>query len=74
VPKDTIDPLLVAVGMRIRKLREAWSMSQSELARRAQVDRAYLVGIEQGKRNITIRHLARLARALKTTPGSLLDG
>ena len=74
MPKDSIDPVLVAVGTRIRKLREAWGISQTKLAKQAGVDRAYLVAIEQGRRNMTIRHLARLARALKVTPGSLLDG
>ena len=73
VPKDTIHPLLTQVGIRIRKLREARDLSQAELARRAGVDRAALNAIEAGHRNLSVIYLAKIARGLRVTPGSLLD-
>jgi DNA-binding XRE family transcriptional regulator len=73
VPKDTVAPLLKAVGTRVRRLREARELTKSELARRADVDRPALIALERGDRNVSILFLAKVAKALKVTPGSLLD-
>lgn len=73
MPKDTIDPLLRVVGTRVRKLREARDLTKAELARRAGVDRPALIALERGDRNVSVLFLAKIARALKVTPGSLLD-
>lgn len=72
MPKDAIDPLLAEVGTRIRKLREARDLTQTALAKKAAIDRPYLVAIEAGKRNMTLLHLSKIARALRVSPGSLL--
>lgn len=74
VPKDTESPLLRKVGARVKQLRDERGWSQTQLATRSGVNRVYLSGIERGIRNFTVLHLAKLARAPKVTPGSLLDG
>jgi transcriptional regulator with XRE-family HTH domain len=73
VPKDTVSPLLRKVGTRIKHLREQRHLTQERLAARSGVNRVYLSGIERGIRNFTVLHLAKIARVLKVSPGSLLD-
>lgn len=73
MPKDTESPILRKVGGRIKALRDTRGWSQETLATRSGVNRVYLSGIERGIRNFTILHLTKLARALKVTPGALLD-
>jgi transcriptional regulator with XRE-family HTH domain len=55
------------------QLRDERGWSQETLATRSGFNRVYLSGIERGIRNFTVLHLAKLARALKVTVGSLLD-
>lgn len=73
MPKETVSPFLRKVGARIKQVRESRDLSQAQLAERSGVDRAYLSGIERGIRNLTLLHLARLAKVLKVRAGSLLD-
>lgn len=70
--KDTEIIRLVAVN--VRRARKAIALSQEELALEAEVDRTYVSQVERGKRNITVVVLARLARALRTTPANLVSG
>ena len=51
------------LGRTIVVLRERRGLSQSELARRSEVDRAFLNGIEQGRRSPTVPALVKIARA-----------
>lgn len=64
--------LRLVVGGNVRALREAAELSQEELADRAEVHVTYLSGVENGRRNITIIVLARLAEALEVTPATLV--
>lgn len=66
--------ILVALGAAIRRQRAKAGLTQKELAARTGVDRAYLNGIEQGKRSPTVVVLTRLARALGTAPSVLVSG
>lgn len=52
------------VGPAIRNLREQASISQEELAGRAELDRTYVSGIERGRRNPSVKSLQRIADAL----------
>jgi transcriptional regulator with XRE-family HTH domain len=61
---------IVAVNVRTR--RKAAGLSQEELAHEAAVDRTYISQVERRQRNLTISVLARIARALATTPDQLL--
>jgi transcriptional regulator with XRE-family HTH domain len=65
------DPLLRALGWRVRQLRESKGWTQETLAGRAGLDRSYVAGIEAGLRNPSTKALAKLARALGATLSEL---
>jgi transcriptional regulator with XRE-family HTH domain len=52
------------VGDNVKRQRIAAKITQAELANRVGVDRAYISGLEQGQRNITVISLWRVAEAL----------
>lgn len=52
------------VGENVKRVRMAAGITQSELAVRMGVDRAYVSGLEQGQRNATIVSLWHVAQAL----------
>jgi XRE family aerobic/anaerobic benzoate catabolism transcriptional regulator len=68
------DRLLAGLGHRVRELRGSKGLTLSELARRSDLSARFLVQVEAGEGNISIRKLAGLARALGTTPAALLTG
>jgi len=47
-------------------------MSQGDICRALDMDRGYMSAIENGKKNITIQQLERLAQALDVSPDKLL--
>ncbi len=53
------------VGFSIRKIREEKNLSQEQLANLADLHRAYVGQIERGEKNIGIRNLEKIAKALK---------
>lgn len=59
-------------GSVVRSRRLALGISQEELAGRANVHRTYIGSVERGERNISLLNIHALAKALVTTPGSLL--
>jgi transcriptional regulator with XRE-family HTH domain len=58
---------------RIQLARHQLGWSQEELAARAGLHRTYIGAVERGERNITLKTLERLARALECDPVSLLS-
>jgi transcriptional regulator with XRE-family HTH domain len=68
------DRLLLRLGRRIRALRKQQQLSQEALADHAGLHRTYIGGIERGERNITIRNLAAIGRALGISLSELLEG
>lgn len=68
------DPLLVALGSRIRQARDDAGLSFGGLASAAGVSRGYVFRLETGKQNASIRSLAKIAVALSTTLSELLSG
>ncbi|WKA26386.1 helix-turn-helix domain-containing protein [Bradyrhizobium roseum] len=64
--------IIQVVAETVRRARKAAGLSQEDLALEADVDRTYISQVERGKRNVTIVVLARIAKALKTTPDRLL--
>src|SRR4051812_29942373 len=62
-----------SLGKRIRQLRTEKGWSQERLAEEAGMHRTYMWGIEQGMRNPSVRHLARLADALGIPVRALFD-
>ncbi len=57
----------IAVGKRIKELRNRLGISQEELADIAELDRTYITSVECGRRNISIVNLSKLAEALQIT-------
>lgn len=55
------------VGMRIRELRTRKGFSQEKLALEAEIDRTYLAGIENGRRNPTLKSLEKILRTLEVS-------
>jgi transcriptional regulator with XRE-family HTH domain len=64
--------IIRVVAETVRRARKASDLSQEELAFEAGLDRTYISQVERQKRNVTIVVLARIAKALKTTPDRLL--
>lgn len=62
------------VGERIRSRRKQLNLSQEKLALKADVDRTYLAGVEQGKRNIYIRNLEKILSALEISFADFFTG
>ena len=52
------------IGLRIKELRNSLGLSQEKLALKADIDRTYLAGVEQGKRNPSIKSLEKIIEAL----------
>ncbi len=65
------DPLLQAVAIRIRALREGKGIAQEVFAYEAGIDRSYYGGIERGKYSPTAINLAKIAVALGVEVGEL---
>lgn len=68
------DAMLSKLGRRVRELRGEQGLTLQELAARAELSPRFLVQVESGEGNISVRKLAGLARALRTTPAALLSG
>ena len=58
-------PQLVALGSRIRQLRNDQGYSQEGFAAEVGLDRAYYGGVERGERNVAALNLIRIATALR---------
>ncbi len=54
-------------GERVREIRKERKISQEELADLAHLDRTYVNSVENGKRNISIENVEKIARALNCT-------
>ncbi|MCH5161876.1 MAG: helix-turn-helix transcriptional regulator [Clostridiales bacterium] len=63
----------IAIGKRIKLLRNEIGISQEELADRAGIDRTYITSVECGRRNISIVNIEKIAKALDVTLSRLFD-
>ena len=72
--KKTDPTLQLAVGQRIKELRELRKWSQEEFADLCGVHRTYVGSAENGARNLTIQVLVMFARAFEITVSELLAG
>jgi transcriptional regulator with XRE-family HTH domain len=64
---------LVALGKRIKIVRQARDLKQATVAERARIDRVYLSRIESGLHNPTAITLLHLAHALSVPVPLLVD-
>lgn len=60
------------LGENIRKIRLAKVMTQGDLCRKLEVDRAYMSNIESGKKNPTLSTIENIAKALNVSIDELL--
>lgn len=72
-PERSAD-ILDGLGRRARVLRGERALTIKELARRSGLSPRFLVQVESGRGNISVRKLAALATALETSPWALLGG
>ena len=56
--------ILLKIGQKIKYLREKEMMSQEALAFKDEIDRTYISSVENGRRNLSIKTLERIAIAL----------
>jgi XRE family aerobic/anaerobic benzoate catabolism transcriptional regulator len=64
--------LLAELGRRVRDLRAGAGLTLKELSTRSGLSPRFLIQVESGKGNISVRRLLALARALHTTPAALV--
>jgi XRE family transcriptional regulator, aerobic/anaerobic benzoate catabolism transcriptional regulator len=67
------DPLLMALAERTRTLRKHRGWTMRELAERSGLSLRFLMQIEGGRGNVSVRRLGDLARALECAPAELLS-
>lgn len=60
-------------GNRLKALRKEKGLSQEELAEKSGLNRPYISGIEQGKRNVSLEVMEKLAEALEVEMKELVD-
>lgn len=65
--------LQVRLGTAIRLHRQKLGITQEELAWRAEMHRTYVADIERGGRNVTLRSVGHLAKALQVSVADLLS-
>jgi transcriptional regulator with XRE-family HTH domain len=63
---------LAAFGAGVRALRLRRGLTQEKLAELSELDQTYVSGIERGRRNLGVRNLFRIARALDVAGSALL--
>ena len=73
VPKP-IEACHIALGARVRLIREAIGLTQEDLAVRVKLKRASIASIEIGRQRFLLDTVEDFARALGTTPKHLLKG
>lgn len=68
-----LDSGRMAFGRRVRALRQASGLSQEALAERAGIHRTYVSSLEQGRRNVGLDNIMKLAAALDVSPHMLFQ-
>ena len=60
------------LGKNLKRIKTAKKLSQGAISRKLEVHRAYISGIENGKRNPTLATIQKLAEALGVSADELL--
>jgi XRE family transcriptional regulator, aerobic/anaerobic benzoate catabolism transcriptional regulator len=71
-PPGAPAPVLVTLSRRARHLRQQQGLTLRGLADRSGLSLRFLMDVEAGRGNISVRRLADLAAALQTTPADLV--
>mgnify|MGYP001610451594 CR=1 FL=1 len=62
----------VRFGMRVKELRLHSKLSQGKLAKLLNVHPTYISGIERGKRNLSLKNIEKVAKALNVKINELI--
>ncbi len=57
----------IKIGKRLRELRTKKGLSQEKFSFICELDRTYIASIEQGKRNVSVANIEKIANALDMT-------
>ena len=66
--------LTVKLGEKIKNLRVKKGFSQEKFALSIEMDRTYYASVERGKRNISIKNIAKIAEGLGVSLEELFKG
>jgi transcriptional regulator with XRE-family HTH domain len=66
--------ILVEFGKRVRQLRKSQQLSQEAFAAKCSLDRTYMGGIERGERNLALRNIRTISKALGVSLSELFQG
>ena len=66
--------ITVDLGNRIRELRRQTGLSQEKFALNIGMDRTYFASVENGKRNIAIVNIKKIADGLGVSLSELFEG
>jgi DNA-binding XRE family transcriptional regulator len=67
-PHNSAMSILDKIGRKIAEIRHEKGLTQEDLAGLAEMDRSYLSEIENGRKNLSVLSLIKIAKALKTDP------
>lgn len=70
----TLMDIRIRLGQRIKELRHKVSLSQEQLALKADLDRTYMTSVENGRRNISIQNIEKIINALEITFEEFFNG
>lgn len=62
------------LGYRIRELRNETGLSQEKFALKINMDRTYFASVENGKRNISIKNIKKIADGFNISISELFNG
>lgn len=62
----------IKLGNRIKVIRQQKKLSQEELAFESSLHRTYISDIERGSRNVSIKNIEKIAKALKVSLKELM--
>ena len=65
---------MILNGQRVKEIRNEQGLSQEKLALKADIDRTYLAGVELGKRNLSIKSLDKILKALEVSFHDFFEG
>lgn len=66
--------VLKRFGKRVQELRRTAGFSQESFAAECGLNRTYIGGIERGERNVSLRNIEVIARALGISIADLMEG
>ncbi|BEH20705.1 MULTISPECIES: helix-turn-helix domain-containing protein [Burkholderia] len=62
------NPVLVAFGATVRRLRKERGHSQEAFGEMCGIDRSYMGGIERGEHNLALVNIMKIVKALEIQP------